>query len=704
MMMTNLPDVNAAQQFNTSTAAAPQGDNQLTDSKFASLVNKEINSHETTISNNEANNALIDLSINVQVNEADNKSEKQGQGPDSKAQADSGLTGKVMIDMLNSAATVAITATELQIDVINKTEDCNVTAAENLSNEQIPGENSLKTDAFLYDLMKSQVSEPAKDPSVAQCKNEVENKGGTFDSESNICSVHVLERSESAGLTYDNEKILAALTQGEKKGAADADVNKLLKQLAEHADKNNAEVNPRKAVNSQGGPADLNAQGGNIGSEDLHNKTLLEVIRRLNNADGSKHNADNSGKTLKAESPPDSVNLLNQSNDLRKAEDLLAALAQGDKKGAADADINKLLKQLAEHADKNNTEVNLQEPANSQGDNQGPEEGGLKMGALLSDLVKATIAASPKGSDVELVAQRSSEAANEDETCGSAKKINHEHVSKAQPLVSGSEKKQTSENISNAGNLLAALTQGDKKEPADSDVNKLLKQLAEHAEKNNTEVNPQKPANSQDGSADLNSQGGRKGSEDFQNKTLFEIIRGLNNADAPKHNTENSVKAFKVELPADSVNLLNQTNVKIEAGKPAEGTMPANAARQAEFDQILDKVIYVVKGNKLGVTLEHDNLGKLDINLSMEKGVVNVQVNTSERVVRDYIENNIQYIVDSLAKDGVSVGGFSVALKDNRNNEQNVFVANNKQGHNDGEVIKREAKISSVSGLVSVFA
>ncbi|MBI5056938.1 MAG: flagellar hook-length control protein FliK [Nitrospirae bacterium] len=503
--MTNLPDVNAVQQFNTPSAAAPQGDNQLTDSKFASLVNKEIKSHEAIISNHETTNAPADSSNNAQTKEAsdanpdkpdkapcqcvqsgdklNNKDEsvESGEDPVLKNGSENGLKiGEILMDVLNIAATVAISPDDSQINLVNKTEDSNVTG------------------------------------------------------------------------------------------------------------------------------------------EQAH---PLESI---------------TGPEVSAES-------------------------------------------------------------------------GLKMGALLSDLMKAAIAASAKDPNGDPIAQSSSEAANKGEE-------------------GGSENKKATGDIKNAGDLLAALTQGDKKEPADTDVNKLLKQAAEHADKCDTEINSQRPANSQDGSADLNSQGGRKGPEDFQNKTQLEIVRGLNNeggpkhnadnsaktlleitgglnnADGPKHNADNSAKTIKVELPADSVNLLNQSNVKIEAGKPVEGAMPANAARQAELNQILDKVVYVVKGNKLGVTLKHDNLGKLDINLSMEKGVVNVQINTSERVVRDYIENNIQYIVDSLAKDGVSVGGFSVALKDNRDNEQNVFVINNKQGHDDGEVIKREAKISPVSGLVSVFA
>ena len=69
-----------------------------------------------------------------------------------------------------------------------------------------------------------------------------------------------------------------------------------------------------------------------------------------------------------------------------------------------------------------------------------------------------------------------------------------------------------------------------------------------------------------------------------------------------------------------------------------------------------------------------------------------------------FIENNINYIVDSLAKDGLSVGGFSVGLKNHNDHEGNVFIMNNRQESQEKQVINEKATISAISGLVSVFA
>jgi flagellar hook-length control protein FliK len=105
--------------------------------------------------------------------------------------------------------------------------------------------------------------------------------------------------------------------------------------------------------------------------------------------------------------------------------------------------------------------------------------------------------------------------------------------------------------------------------------------------------------------------------------------------------------------------------------------------------------------------VNHEVLGKLNINLNMDKGVLNVHINAAEKVTREFIENNIQHIVDALSKEGVSVGGFSVGLR-NRNGyeaqEGNVFKMNDEQGSRGIQVLDGKARISAIHGLVSVFA
>ncbi len=102
------------------------------------------------------------------------------------------------------------------------------------------------------------------------------------------------------------------------------------------------------------------------------------------------------------------------------------------------------------------------------------------------------------------------------------------------------------------------------------------------------------------------------------------------------------------------------------AAKAADAGPSPVVARPHNFDtaDAFDHAVSITKdGNRLAVQLDHGGLGKLDINLSLDKGAVNAQINVADDATKKLIENNMQQIVNSLLGDGVSVGGFSVSLK-----------------------------------------
>ncbi len=167
---------------------------------------------------------------------------------------------------------------------------------------------------------------------------------------------------------------------------------------------------------------------------------------------------------------------------------------------------------------------------------------------------------------------------------------------------------------------------------------------------------------------------------DFSNKKGFESI-----TDHP----------FKV----NGVNLLSSTNIAYGNNKTGDNSFSEIAAKPSGFNDLLEKVVYVAKaGNRLEVSIEHGNLGKLNIDLSVEKGALNVHINASDKAVRELIENNIQHIVDSLAKEGVSISGFSVSLKDGSDNAAAAFA-----GDTYAKEITKIPEAHETAGLVSIF-
>jgi flagellar hook-length control protein FliK len=164
--------------------------------------------------------------------------------------------------------------------------------------------------------------------------------------------------------------------------------------------------------------------------------------------------------------------------------------------------------------------------------------------------------------------------------------------------------------------------------------------------------------------------------------------------------TLNSLESFSSNTAVNSAELAQNQAMTMASSKAALGQ--GNAARAAGFSELLNHVVYVAKGrNKLGVTINHEEFGKLKINVSMDKGMLNIHVNASDKVVREFLESNVQSIVESLSKDGVSVGGFSVALKDHKDNPEKKFLM---ESGIHRQYDHRAAAVHSARGLVNVFA
>ncbi len=66
------------------------------------------------------------------------------------------------------------------------------------------------------------------------------------------------------------------------------------------------------------------------------------------------------------------------------------------------------------------------------------------------------------------------------------------------------------------------------------------------------------------------------------------------------------------------------------------------------------------------LTLQPDGIGKLEIEMVSAKGVINAYIGASDPIGKELIENNLQGIMDALAKEGINIGGFSVFLRDKK--------------------------------------
>jgi flagellar hook-length control protein FliK len=102
------------------------------------------------------------------------------------------------------------------------------------------------------------------------------------------------------------------------------------------------------------------------------------------------------------------------------------------------------------------------------------------------------------------------------------------------------------------------------------------------------------------------------------------------------------------------------------------------------------------------VSVEPEEIGRLDIKLSLDKDAVKAKITAFEYAGKEVMERNIYNIVDSLVREGINISGFSVSLKDRRDNQ------NNSLNENKPEIAKQAVEIRSGDDLtenstISIF-
>jgi flagellar hook-length control protein FliK len=63
------------------------------------------------------------------------------------------------------------------------------------------------------------------------------------------------------------------------------------------------------------------------------------------------------------------------------------------------------------------------------------------------------------------------------------------------------------------------------------------------------------------------------------------------------------------------------------------------------------------------VSLEPEGMGQIDIELTLDRGVINAQINASEVIGKEIMERNLHAILSALIDEGLNIGSFSVSLR-----------------------------------------
>ncbi|MBF0319783.1 MAG: flagellar hook-length control protein FliK [Nitrospirae bacterium] len=99
------------------------------------------------------------------------------------------------------------------------------------------------------------------------------------------------------------------------------------------------------------------------------------------------------------------------------------------------------------------------------------------------------------------------------------------------------------------------------------------------------------------------------------------------------------------------------------------------------------------------VTLEPDGIGKLDIGINVEKGVITATISATDAAAKGIIEKNLHDIVNALTKEGLTVGDFTVSLKDR---DGSFKDGKNENDKDKGHKVQGQIQVTQVTGYETV--
>jgi hypothetical protein len=169
--------------------------------------------------------------------------------------------------------------------------------------------------------------------------------------------------------------------------------------------------------------------------------------------------------------------------------------------------------------------------------------------------------------------------------------------------------------------------------------------------------------------------GDLKGSDD---KTVFDLLVDQLTTDAGSEELNGNLKLLEPEIPFEEVDLknlvskvdnitlpeLNQRQVTnlISPTKENDGELPVSKSEL--FTQIVEKAkVMVSQGNsEMEISLKPDNLGKLQLKISLENHLVTAKFVAESDQVKQILESNLVQLRNSLQEQGIQVENLMVSV------------------------------------------
>ena len=203
------------------------------------------------------------------------------------------------------------------------------------------------------------------------------------------------------------------------------------------------------------------------------------------------------------------------------------------------------------------------------------------------------------------------------------------------------------------------------------------------------------PMNSRDGDAEPFSSAWKPGSEAVDT--------------AEPSRKEKAGTAFRMEEPADpaaSPAIAADRGAADKASPIRHAVAETTAGPEPKSLQVGENAFVLTRKSdtSIEVTLSPPGMGKLEIEVVLEKGIVNARITAADPAGRDAIERSLPQIIETLSRDGMAIGGFTVSLKQRKDP-----AGDPQAGKGSGNASARPAPIETVraaaapAGLVDLF-
>lgn len=180
--------------------------------------------------------------------------------------------------------------------------------------------------------------------------------------------------------------------------------------------------------------------------------------------------------------------------------------------------------------------------------------------------------------------------------------------------------------------------------------------------------------------------------------TKTEVVASEINTQVTANNDQNQPLTQNNQVIGDiKVNMINnQTQVQ----KP-ELSMPQPVRTTEVINQVVEQAKVVIGQDKseMIIHLKPDHLGKLELKVVTEQGIVAAKFIAESNQVKEIIETNMQLLKDSLEKQGLSIDNVSVQVgqeKQREFREQNSYHSKNKDSNNGTKYGSNELNIGKV--------